>query len=53
VDRARDSKLQGSIKRAEAALRFGLKIGSLGNVKTTTLKAFDEEEIPSVIDKLR
>ncbi|MDQ4015157.1 MAG: GYD domain-containing protein [Thermoproteota archaeon] len=36
----------------EAAMQFGLKIGSLGNIRTTTLRAFAEEEIASVIDKL-
>jgi uncharacterized protein with GYD domain len=36
----------------EAAMQFGLKVGSLGNIRTTTLRAFIEEEIASVIDKL-
>jgi uncharacterized protein with GYD domain len=36
----------------EAAMLFGLKVGSLGNIRTTTLRAFTEEEIASVIDKL-
>ena len=36
----------------EAPMQFGLKIGSLGNIRTTTLRAFAEEEIASVIDKL-
>jgi uncharacterized protein with GYD domain len=36
----------------EAAMEFGLKVGSLGNVRTTTLKAFTEEEIGRVIIKL-
>jgi uncharacterized protein with GYD domain len=36
----------------EAAMEFGLKIGSLGNIRTTTLKAFTEEEIARVVDKL-
>src|SRR5215213_8815084 len=36
----------------EAAMQFGLKVGSLGNIKTTTLTAFTEEEIASVVDKL-
>jgi uncharacterized protein with GYD domain len=86
VDRARDKKLQDTIKRAdaakseaekiggkftsywtfgrydgigileapndEAAMHFGLKVGSLGNIRTTTLRAFTEEEIASVLDKL-
>jgi uncharacterized protein with GYD domain len=36
----------------EAAMEFGLRVGSLGNVRTTTLKAFTEEEIARVIEKL-
>jgi uncharacterized protein with GYD domain len=36
----------------EAAMQFGLKVMSLGNIRTTTLRAFIEEEIASVIDKL-
>ena len=36
----------------EAAMEFGLKVGSLGNVRTTTLKAFTEEEIAGVVKKL-
>ncbi len=36
----------------EAAMQFRLKVGSLGNIRTTTLRAFTEEEIASVIDKL-
>jgi uncharacterized protein with GYD domain len=36
----------------EAAMEFGLKLGSLGNVRTTTLKAFTEEEIAEVVNKL-
>ena len=36
----------------EAALQFGLKVGSLGNIRTTTLRAFTEEEIAKVINKL-
>ena len=36
----------------EAAMQFGLKVGSLGNVRTTTLGAFTEEEIARVVDKL-
>jgi uncharacterized protein with GYD domain len=33
-------------------MQFGLKVGSLGNIRPTTLRAFIEEEIASVIDKL-
>jgi uncharacterized protein with GYD domain len=36
----------------EAAMQLGLKVGSLGNIRTTTLRTFIEEEIASVIDKL-
>ena len=36
----------------EAAMEFGLRVGSLGNTRTTTLKAFTEEEIERVIDRL-
>src|ERR687892_1428518 len=36
----------------EAAMEFGLRVGSLGNIRTTTLKAFTEEEIGRVIGKL-
>ena len=35
----------------EKAARFCLKIGSLGNVRTTTLKAFSEEEYKSFTGK--
>ena len=36
----------------EAAMEFGLKVGSLGNVRTTTLRAFTEEEVAGVVEKL-
>ena len=36
----------------EAAMEFGLKVGSLGNVRTTTLRAFTEEEIARIVNKL-
>ena len=36
----------------EAAMEFGLRVGSLGNVRTTTLTAFTEEEIAKIIGKL-
>jgi uncharacterized protein with GYD domain len=36
----------------EAAMEFGLKVGSLGNVRTTTLRALTEEEIARVVNKL-
>jgi uncharacterized protein with GYD domain len=36
----------------EAAMEFELRIGSLGNIRTTTLKAFTQEEIARVVDRL-
>ena len=36
----------------EAAMEFELKAGSLGNIRATTLKAFTEEEIAKIVDKL-
>lgn len=36
----------------EAAMQFRLKVGSLGNIRTTTSRAFTEQEIASMIDKL-
>ena len=36
----------------EAAMEFSLKLGSLGNIRTSTLKAFTEEEIARVLDKI-
>lgn len=36
----------------EASMQFELEVGSLGNIRTTKLRAFTEEEIVSVIDKL-
>ena len=36
----------------EAAMEFGLKVGSLGNIRTTTLRAFTEEEIARVVNKI-
>jgi uncharacterized protein with GYD domain len=35
-----------------AAMEFELKAGSLGNIRTTTLKAITEEEIAKIVDKL-
>ncbi|MCH7888641.1 MAG: GYD domain-containing protein [Proteobacteria bacterium] len=32
--------------------KFALKIGSLGNVRTTTLKAFSEAEFRSIVESL-
>ncbi len=36
----------------EAAMELNLKIGSLGSVSTTTLRAFTEEEIAKIVNKL-
>jgi uncharacterized protein with GYD domain len=36
----------------DAAMEFGLRVSSLGNVRTTTLRAFTEEEIAKVVNKL-
>ena len=36
----------------EAAMEFGLKVGSLGNIRTSTLRGFTSEEISRVLDKL-
>ena len=36
----------------EAAARFGLRVGSLGNIRTTTLRAFAENEYRELIASL-
>jgi uncharacterized protein with GYD domain len=36
----------------EAAAKFMLKTGSLGNVTTTTMKAFNEEEFREIVGSL-
>jgi uncharacterized protein with GYD domain len=33
-------------------MEFELKVGSFGNVRTTTLRAFTQEEIARVVNKL-
>jgi uncharacterized protein with GYD domain len=33
-------------------MQFGLKVDRLGNIRTTTLRAFAKEEIVSVVDNL-
>ena len=35
----------------EKAARFTVKLGSFGNVRTTTLKAFTEEEYKNILGK--
>jgi uncharacterized protein with GYD domain len=37
----------------ETALQYLLKLGSLGNVRTTTLKAFPESEAGKMIAKIK
>ena len=36
----------------EAAVTFALSLGSLGNVRSTTLKAFSESEMIKIVGKL-
>ena len=36
----------------EAVAKYDLKVGSLGNVRSTTLKAFDEQEFRNIIETL-
>jgi uncharacterized protein with GYD domain len=36
----------------EAAMTFALRLGSEGNVRTTTLKAFTKEELGEMVKKL-
>lgn len=36
----------------EAAAKFALRVGSLGNVRTETLRAFDEQQYRSIISAL-
>ena len=35
-----------------AVTALGLSIGALGNVRTTTLRAFTEQEMPAVLGKM-
>ena len=42
----------GELPSDEAMMTFLLGLGSLGNVRTTTLKAFTKEELAEVIKKL-
>lgn len=37
---------------AEAAAKFALTLGSLGNVRTTTLQAFDEDQFRGIVAAL-
>ncbi len=47
-----DMVLVSDMPDDEAAAKFSLKVGSLGNVRTTTLKAFDEPEYRRIIAEL-
>lgn len=42
----------GEAPNDEVALNFLLRLGSQGNIKTTTLKAFTTEEFAAIVDKL-
>ncbi len=42
----------GEAPNDEVAMTFALAIGSLGNVRTTTLKAFTHEEFAKLVEKL-
>ena len=37
---------------AEAAAKFALTLGSLGNVRTTTLQAFPEDQLRDIVSQL-
>ncbi len=36
----------------QSATAFALEIGSLGNLRTTTMRAYDSEEMSSIIERL-
>ncbi len=42
----------GEFPNDETAVAFALALGSQGNVKTTTLKAFSTEEFSEIVKKL-
>lgn len=42
----------GEAPSDEVAMTFGLGLGSLGNVRTTTLKAFTTDEFKQIVNKL-
>jgi len=42
----------GEAPSDEVAMTFSLGLGSLGNVRTTTLKAFTKEEFAEIVKKL-
>ena len=37
---------------AEAAAKFALTLGALGNVRTTTLQAFPEDQLRDIVSRL-
>jgi uncharacterized protein with GYD domain len=43
----------GQIPNAEAGMAFVLGLGAMGNVRTTTLRAFPEKEFIKIVKKLR
>jgi uncharacterized protein with GYD domain len=43
----------GEFPDDETATAFSLKIGSLGNVRATTLRAFDESEMTKIVAKAK
>jgi uncharacterized protein with GYD domain len=43
----------GEFPDDETATAFSLKTGSLGNVRTTTMRAFDENEMSKIIAKAK
>ena len=42
----------GEMPNDEAAVTFSLMLGSMGNVKTTTLRAFTKEEFAAIVKML-
>jgi uncharacterized protein with GYD domain len=42
----------GEFPSDEAAMTFAMALGSRGNVRTTTLKAFTKEEFAQIVKKL-
>ncbi len=49
---AHDAVVITEMPSDEAAAKLALKLGSLGNVRTTTLKAFSESEFRTIISEL-
>jgi uncharacterized protein with GYD domain len=42
----------GEFPNDEVAMAFAMKLGSAGNVRTTTLKAFTKEEFAEIVKKV-